>query len=246
MISHGHHQQTTHLLSQLAQLCATDLNQVIITDNLADHAAQDYVGHAGRFPFEVTYVSNPHPLGFGANHNRAFALCKSDYFCVMNPDIELIESPFGSLALAIERQGVAVSYPVQMDCDKLLLDFERRLVTPCALFVRHALRNLFAPEDTKNSHWASGAFLVFKNEVFRALDGFDEGYFMYCEDVDICLRAQLAGYRLARADATVVHHTQRRTLKNVQHLAWHVRSLWRLWHSQAYLQYKKQFIDRNN
>jgi hypothetical protein len=48
---------------------------------------------------------------------------------------------------------------------------------------------------------------------------------------------------LAKADATVIHHTQRRTLKNLQHLAWHVRSLLRLWNSEPYKQYKRRFID---
>ena len=88
--------------------------------------------------------------------------------------------------------------------------------------------------------------MAFRADVFAGLGGFDERYFMYCEDVDICLRAQLAGYRLERADAKVVHHTQRRTLKSLRHLTWHVRSLLRLWRSPAYLQYKKQFMGIND
>jgi N-acetylglucosaminyl-diphospho-decaprenol L-rhamnosyltransferase len=92
--------------------------------------------------------------------------------------------------------------------------------------------------------WISGAFMMFKSSAFRKLGGFDERYFMYCEDVDICLRLQLAGYKLVRADATVTHHTQRRTLKNLQHLVWHVRSLLRLWNSAPYKQYKQRFIDK--
>ncbi len=85
--------------------------------------------------------------------------------------------------------------------------------------------------------------MAFKSTVFRELGGFDERYFMYCEDVDICLRMQLAGYSLARADATVIHHTQRQTLKNLKHLAWHIRSLLRLWNSAAYKEFKKKFIN---
>jgi N-acetylglucosaminyl-diphospho-decaprenol L-rhamnosyltransferase len=246
VISHGHHSQVCHLLSQLAQLCANDVDKVVITDNLAEHTGRDYLERIGSVPFKIEYLSNPQPLGFGANHNQAFALCTSDYFCVINPDIDLINNPFTGLNVAMSKPEVGLTYPAQVDSDQLPLDFERPLVSLWSLVKRYSMRAQAIKEPSQRPDWASGAFLVFKSEVFRALGGFDEQYFMYCEDVEICLRAQLAGHRLARADAVVVHHTQRRTLKSVQHFAWHVRSLLRLWGSRAYRDYKKQFMGVSN
>ena len=80
--------------------------------------------------------------------------------------------------------------------------------------------------------------MAFNSAVFRSLGGFDERYYMYCEDVDICLRLQLAGFGLSPANATVVHHAQRQTTKSLRHLAWHVRSLLRLWNSPTYKAYQ--------
>ena len=51
------------------------------------------------------------------------------------------------------------------------------------------------------------------------------------------MRVQLAGYSLARVDAIAIHHTQRNTLKNLWHLAWHTCSLLRLWNLREYHQY---------
>ena len=242
VVSHGHAVQVAQLLAQLSALRTKVVAKVIVTINspALDTALTDTVGSYPHLP--VQWVHNPSPLGFGANHNRAFALCESAYFCVLNPDIALhsdCADPFVALQAALSPPAVGLVYPVQVDAQGALLDFARALPTPRAIGQRHGLGSGAAERGVD---WASGAVLVFKSEVFRALGGFDERYFMYCEDVDICLRTQLAGYRLAQAPATVVHHTQRRTLKNLRHLAWHVRSLWRLWQSQAYLQYQKQFM----
>jgi GT2 family glycosyltransferase len=82
--------------------------------------------------------------------------------------------------------------------------------------------------------------LFFKAKVFDRLQGFDEGYFMYCEDTDICLRLQLAGWSMAPMGGAVRHDAQRKTGHHWGHLAWHVRSLLRLWCSDTYAQFKKR------
>jgi GT2 family glycosyltransferase len=64
---------------------------------------------------------------------------------------------------------------------------------------------------------------------------------MYCEDVDLCLRLQLAGYRLVEApQARVVHDAHRASRRSLRHLVWHLRSLWRLWHSTPYQRFLAQ------
>ncbi len=58
---------------------------------------------------------------------------------------------------------------------------------------------------------------------------------MYCEDVDLCLRLQLAGWRLAGADTALVQHqAQRASRRGWQPLLWHVTSLLRLWRSPVW------------
>jgi N-acetylglucosaminyl-diphospho-decaprenol L-rhamnosyltransferase len=66
------------------------------------------------------------------------------------------------------------------------------------------------------------------------VEGFDEGYFMYCEDVDLCLRLRLQGLTLSKAPARVIHAGQRNSHRRLRHLMWHLRSLLRLWTSVAY------------
>ena len=75
--------------------------------------------------------------------------------------------------------------------------------------------------------------------MWQAIGGFDEAYFMYCEDVDLCLRLRLAGLALVRAPAQVRHAGTRASHLRWSHLRWHVRSLLRLWCSPVYRQARR-------
>jgi N-acetylglucosaminyl-diphospho-decaprenol L-rhamnosyltransferase len=254
VVSHRHAEQVKTLLSQVAKAPEGIFDKVIVTVNVPEQ-------HAGWAAANLQLIHNQSPKGFGANHNHAFGLCESPYFCVVNPDVELRScmdittanhpvadqnsgrNPgeiFNALAKVLSIPGlpkVGLAYPAQCQEDGTLLDFARPLVTPAALVKRKLGLSGGARKEHHRIDWVSGAFMAFHTDVFAALGGFDERYFMYCEDVDICLRLQLSGYRLALADATVVHHAQRSTLKKQQHLAWHVRSLLCLWRSSAYRSY---------
>jgi N-acetylglucosaminyl-diphospho-decaprenol L-rhamnosyltransferase len=242
IISHGHKKLADQLISQLATKAHSEIAQLIITCNKPDIESFDYLYSKMDFPFTVLCINNEQPLGFGENHNQAFKYCESDFFCVINPDIELKSDPFENLLRTSSLFNVGLTYPSQVNGQNVLLDFERDLVSPASVAQRHLLRQKHQSAK-RPVHWINGAFMMFKSSAFRELGGFDKRYFMYCEDVDICLRMQLAGYSLARADATVIHHTQRNTLKDPKHLAWHIRSLFRLWNSAAYKEYKRKFVD---
>jgi N-acetylglucosaminyl-diphospho-decaprenol L-rhamnosyltransferase len=263
VVSHGHAEQVRTLLAQLAKAPAGIIDKIVVTLNVPE----EYSGWEGD---HVQLVHNERPKGFGANHNHAFSLCNSAYFCVVNPDIEIkpcqqekasgleltdedgghgVQVVFDAVAKVLHSAGaqrVGLAYPAQCLPNGVQLDFARPLITPQAIFKRK-LGFLAGVEQVQGrAEWVSGAFMAFRAEVFASLKGFDEGYFMYCEDVDICLRLQLAGYHMALAEVSVIHHTQRRTLKSVRHLTWHLRSLLRLWRSSTYHSYVRYVAMKNN
>ncbi len=200
-------------------------------------------------PFDVRIIKNPKPLGFGANHNQAFAhaqaLWQGDWFVVMNPDVlwPADAQPFWQqLAQNTWPANVGLLCPQQTTVDGALQDFARKLPTPWGLLERSVRRFLrlqpsgVAPSVEK-ADWVNGACMVWRAPVFAALGGFDERYHLYGEDVDICLRLQLADYTMAAAPVAVVHHAQRQTGRSWQHLAWHLSSLAKLWVSASFWQY---------
>jgi len=222
VVSHGHDAWLPGLMQQLALTGAGRIVQVILTHNLPPSGTA--LPDSG-WPFRLTQIVNAAPAGFGANHNRAFDRAEAPLFCVLNPDMRLPDpSLWASLCRAASRPEVGCAYPRLLDTDGAVQDSERSAVTPWALFRRRVLRRA----DTRVD-WASAAMWVLPAQVYRQLGGFDERYFMYCEDVDFCLRLQLGGWRLLRVPADAVHEAQRASHRQWRHLAWHLRSLWRLW-----------------
>lgn len=151
------------------------------------------------------YLSSPEPLGFGANNNFIFQYCLAhlgmqpgDYFCLHNPD--LIIAPdvlLETVNVAEQRAARLVSINLYQDIDLTRPDFNIKRFPSLMDFARGFLLGSNPAAYDKASidepvlvDWASGAFLLFKAELYQQLHGFDERFFMYLEDVDICRRAR--------------------------------------------------------
>ena len=228
VVSHGHDAWLPPLLHDLAASAAGRVRRVVLTHNLQAAPLQ-----INGLPFELVQIHNPEPLGFGANHNRAFARAEGSFFCVLNPDMRLPDAALWPQMLAVAAPGVGAVTATLLNTDGSVQDNLRALVTPWSLLRRRILR---LPE--RRVDWFSASFLMLPTEAYRAVGGFDEGYHMYCEDVDLCLRLQLAGWRLARSPATAVHHAQRDSLRRWRPLWWHLHSLLRLWCGAAFWRYR--------
>lgn len=227
IVSHGHGADVQGLLEALAAQSAKWVGRVVLTQNVPEPAPR---APAGGWPFLLELVRNPHPAGFGRNHNQALARGDEPFVCVLNPDVKLLaQEPFAALVQAAGQAGVGCAYPQQWDEKGQLQDSERAVPTPWALLWRHLARR---PEQQVD--WVNAACLVLPRAVWQALDGFDERYFMYCEDVDFCLRLRLAGWALVRAPAQVVHAGNRTSHRRLRHFGWHVGGLLRLWGSPVY------------
>lgn len=228
VVSHGHDLWLPPLLNDLATLSAGRLRRVVVTHNLPAAAL-----NADGLPFDLLQIHNPRALGFGANHNEAFAHADTPFFCVLNPDMRLTDPSLWAQMLAVASQpAMGAVTATLLNADGSLQDNQRALVTPWSLFRRRVLR-----QTERSVDWCSASFLLLPSDAYRKVGGFDERYHMYCEDVDLCLRLQLAGLSLGRAAATAQHHAQRDSLRRWQPLLWHVRSLLRLWCSAPFWRY---------
>ncbi|WP_367068841.1 glycosyltransferase [Oryzisolibacter sp. LB2S] len=231
VVSHGHADLVHELLRSLADLGAGTVDRVVLTLNLPESEPQ---APRRGWPFVLNVRANASPLGFGTNHNRALRGVTEPFVCVLNPDIGLCDSAaLGELVRAASLPGVGCAYPLQVDERGEVQDSVRALPTPWTLWRRRLLRR--AEHDVD---WVNAACMVLPRAVWETVGGFDESYHMYCEDVDLCLRIQLAGFRLQRADCVVVHEGARASSRKLDHLRWHMASMLRLWASPVYRQYK--------
>lgn len=232
IVSHGQLTLIKPLLGQIDRYCRTLVDRVVLTINVPEPDV--LAGSNWGFPLER--VVNPVPLGFGANHNQAFVRCRSPWFLVLNPDVRLEDDAIGTLiAAARPRAGVLAPRVHEPGSDAPLP--HRRLITPAEILGRR--RRGHVPPTQPD--WIAGLFMLFRNEVFRTLGGFDaRRYFMYGEDFDICVRLRLAGWGIQVDESCrVLHQAQHASHRDARHLRWHITSLLKLWGSASFWRYRR-------
>ena len=181
----------------------------------------------------ITVVDNSLQKGFGENHNAAFERCNQPFFCPLNPDISLKGNPFGLLLSEMEKTGAGIAAPLVLAPDGEVEDSARRFPTIISLLWkacgglggRYTLKlndPVFCPD------WVAGMFVLFRSADFEKLRGFDPKFFLYYEDVDICVRAAKVGIGLIVCpSAVVIHDARRDSHRSLRHLRWHLASMGR-------------------
>jgi N-acetylglucosaminyl-diphospho-decaprenol L-rhamnosyltransferase len=225
IVSHKQGMLVKNLLDDLRAHCDTTL-EVILTINVKEDLPFD----VAEFGFPIRVVTNASQRGFAANHNAAFKLAKAVYFCVLNPDIRLERNPFPALIGVLADPVVGAVAPLIVGPSGQVEDSARRFPTPVSI-LKKALFGVHRPEyaiaDTPFfPDWIAGMFLVFRSEVFRLASGFDERYFLYYEDVDLCWRLRRRGYRAALVPSVcAIHDARRESHQNARYLVWHASSM---------------------
>jgi N-acetylglucosaminyl-diphospho-decaprenol L-rhamnosyltransferase len=231
IVSHGQMGLANKLIGDLIRYSGPQLRRLVVTLNVPEPEPVRAEGAS----FEVVVLRNNHPHGFGANHNNAFRHCNTEWFAVLNPDIRLSSDALGLLVAAGDPHDGLIA-PQILNADGGVADAARRLPTPLQIAARRMMRRQQGP--AADFEWVAGMCFLLSSEAFRSLGGFNERYFMYCEDTDLCLRLQLAGWSLRRVpDVRVAHDARRASRHSLRYLLWHVASLTRLWTSAPYWSY---------
>lgn len=220
IVSHRQNALVNGLLGDLAAHCAEDI-PIVLTENVPDGVAFAAGGLAGR----MQIIRNTRPRGFGANHNAAFVLCRTPYFCVCNPDIHLASDPFPALLQAIAAPRVAAAGPLVRSPKGWIEDSARRFPTIGSLLRKslggRARAEYPVDEGALEVDWVGGMFMLLRSQAFRLINGFDERYFLYYEDVDLCRRLRNAGKSVVYCPSSEVVHDARRASRKEPRMARH-------------------------
>jgi N-acetylglucosaminyl-diphospho-decaprenol L-rhamnosyltransferase len=225
VVSHRQNALVSQLLSDIERHCA-DRVSLVITQNVADPVAFE----TQRRPFPVELIVNARKKGFGANHNAAFAKCQTPFFCVANPDLRLRANPFISLIKTLSDPAVGVVGPLVRNPSGSVEDSARRFPTVWSLLGK--LWGRAKGPDYATDHgpiavdWIAGMFMLFRADTYRAIGGFDEDYFLYYEDVDLCRRLARSGLKVVYNPlAEVVHDARRASHRDIRLAGHHIASI---------------------
>jgi N-acetylglucosaminyl-diphospho-decaprenol L-rhamnosyltransferase len=196
-------------------------HEVIVVDNASEDGSAEAV--RARHP-EVAVIENGRNLGFSAANNRGLAKARAPFVLLLNSDAELRSGALEALVTRLEdhpeealvgprtRDGEGV---IQVSFGPPLTPLREwrqgRLVRGVKARRPSALARAEALASREHEPaWISAACLLARREALEAVGGFDEGFFLYEEDVDLCLRVGRAGWGILFTPAAeVVHHLGR-------------------------------------
>jgi N-acetylglucosaminyl-diphospho-decaprenol L-rhamnosyltransferase len=240
IVSHGHLPSIRRMLGELAPFYRPGRFEIVITINNAEpDPATDL---ARIWPGPLLLTRNTAPQGFAANHNNAARLCRGELLALLDPELSFGEDPFAALEAPLLEPGARlIASPTIVNARGDIEDNARELITPAALVRRYLLGGRHQRRVLSERHaadWIAGLFIAIAREDFAQLRGFDERYFLYCEDADLSIRARNQGFEIAAIhSAPVIHEARRMSGRSPRYFLWHATSLLRHWLSAAFWTY---------
>ncbi len=235
VVSHGHAPELARLLPVLVP----QVDETVVVSNLPGSVAEP-------LPDGVRVLENPQPLSLAANVNLGIASTSGDDVLAVNPDAVPEPGAVATLvAFADAHPRCGIAGPQMRWPDGTWQPSRRAFPTVRGTLVRRTpLRRLRPPYERQREHyglderpmepveadWLLGAFLLMRRTMLAELGGWDSGFRHYCEDIDLCYRAMLAGWERWYVPAAVVVHDYAAVIDHAflsRHTLWHLRGMTR-------------------
>ncbi len=188
-----------HCLETLFQQTMQDF-EVIVVDN--EHHP-DLPARLQPFSQRVKWLQNQENTGFGRANNQGVALSVGEMILLLNPDTYFTDPTALSRLLDVQKQ-----HPEYGVIGAKIVDHQAGIVGPRGVYPglkKYARWGLFKTLPGEIA-WVLGALMLIPRLVYEAVSGFDEDYFLYGEEADLCLRIRQAGYEIAYCEAVEVEH----------------------------------------
>ena len=194
--------------------------EIIVVDNQSNDDSCEMVRSS--FP-HATLIQNDKNYGFSKGNNIGVEYAKGEYICILNPDTVVAEDTFKNLLIfADQTKDLGIVGCRLIDgVGQFLPESKRQIPTP-GVAIKKILgwsRSYYALNVAENEIGSVpifvGAFMLLKREVYNAVGGFDEDYFMYGEDIDLSYKVLKAGYKnIYNGETTIIHYKGESTLKD--------------------------------
>ncbi|MDR2937627.1 MAG: glycosyltransferase family 2 protein [Prevotellaceae bacterium] len=211
-----------NFLPAVVKNTVNDETEVVVADNGSADGSLAYVER--NFP-QVRVIKFDKNYGFTGGYNRAIAQINSPYTVLLNSDVDV---PAGWLAPLVAHMDAtpnvgacmpkirSFSQPQNFEYAGAAGGFIDVLGYPFCrgriLGTVEADKNQY--NDTRNIFWATGACMLVRTALYKALGGLDNDFFAHMEEIDLCWRMQNAGYKIAYVGGSEVFHVGGGTLPN--------------------------------
>jgi GT2 family glycosyltransferase len=190
-----------------AVLASTVPVEVLISDNGSVDDSLDKISTDVR----VYITKNNANLGFSRGNNRVLSQAQGEFVLFLNPDCIIQPDTLENLLKVLESSpDIGIVGPVIRNQDGTeQRGCRRKIPTPFTAVTKNFNMNMEPlPDHPINVEAISGAFMLVKRSVLDKVGSWDEGYFLHCEDLDLCMRLQLAGFKIIFVPSLSVKHVK--------------------------------------
>ena len=187
---------------------------------------------------DIKYINTKSNIGFGKGHNYVLNELDSKYHAIVNPDIIINEDALNTIISYLDKnEDVGMVIPNIVGEDGQRQEVYRLEPTIFDMFIRMFCKKLFKKRKAKHTMqnmdytkpfqvpFGQGSFLVIRTDIFKKLNGFDDNFFMYLEDADLCKRVNQVSKLMYLPTATVIHKWGKGSHKNKTLFKHHVNSM---------------------
>lgn len=187
---------------------------------------------------KIEYIDAGGNIGFGSGHNTVIDYINSEYHAIVNPDIIFCEDTFSKVITWMdEHKDVGMTIPLIVDEKGQRQEVYRNELTVFDMFNRMVLKSAFHKRAQKhtmqymdfsksfNVPFGQGSFLIVRTDLFKSLNGFDNNFFMYVEDADLCKRVNQISKLVYYPETKVIHKWEKGSHKNRVLLKYHIQSM---------------------
>jgi GT2 family glycosyltransferase len=216
---------------------------IILACNNPDPAAQK-ANQALAEALDIRFLGSLPNRGFGAGHNRILATVQTKYYVCCNPDVIIFPGCIQSLRAKAEgATDSGLLAPKILNPDKSIQKLARKHLTVFNWITRQLARFFKIPTyESKFDYdrpqvveFVSGCFFLAEAEKLLNYQGFDESFFMYCEDADLSRRISASFKNYYVPEAVIIHEWHKGWTKSVKTFQLHLRSLVRFFMKHGFL-----------
>lgn len=200
------------LFSISENLPAGNETEILIVNN--DEETLDEISDDLKNKLNLQILETQKNIGFGRAHNAGFERSQGEYILFLNPDTRILPGALQALLDVFAKdEKVGIVGPILVDsAGNVQLDCFGDRHTPLStikkkIFKRNG-RQARGGGEIFETDWISGGAMLARRNVLEEMGGFDENFFMYFEDVDLCLRAKKLGSKImVNPKARVLHES---------------------------------------
>lgn len=241
IVAYKNYDKVVNTINSINRYCQQVPKQIIVVDNSSystNQSLERQVQHLAKLK-DVTLIRLSQNVGFGKANNIALKKAKGKYFGIVNPDILLVEDSFSKIIEFLDSEkDIGAVIPKLINKEGKILPVYRRAITSYDILVRYI--NPFHLFDKRKKYhtmqdqdyskvfnvpFGQGSFIVVRTSIMSQLGGFDDRFFMYLEDADLCKRINQVSSLVYLPTTQVIHLWAKSSHTNKKLLFIHLTSM---------------------